>query len=375
MPSGFSIENISTQRLDIPFSQPIRMSFGELDRLNLVLVRLTDVQGVVGYGEATIMGGPYWGPESIEAVQVAIDRYLAPHITNVRFAGIEEFSHRLARLVRGNAAARSALEMAAFDLLGHQQQMSVKNLLGGCCRDRVEVAWTLSTGSEAGDILEGEHAMLSRGHRRFKLKFGQGKADEELARIVGIAEAFRGRATIILDINQGWDLTTALRYFPVLEEAGIDCIEQPLPMTDHQGAARLRSSSTMDIIADESLVDLRSTFEVARTGAASAVSLKPNRDGGLLASRRIACVAAAAGLKLYGGTSLESSLGTAASLHLYSSLPELQLGSELFGPLRLQTDIVKERLLPRNGGLKAPCGPGLGVVIDEDMVRTLRFQS
>ncbi|KAB0508992.1 muconate/chloromuconate family cycloisomerase [Pseudomonas moorei] len=373
MSSAFIIENVVSQRLDIPFSEPIRMSFGTLDRLNLLLVRLTDNSGLEGIGETTVMGGPYWGGESIEAVQAAIDKYLRPQIMGISYGGVEDFSNQLSRLVRGNASARSALEMAAFDLVGKRTGLSAGSLLGGQCRSKLPVAWTLSTGSEKGDIEEGDRAIQARGHSRFKLKFGVGKADDELSRIASIAEAFRGRASIILDINQGWDLSSALRYFPLLEEVGIECIEQPLPSADHQGAARLRNSTSMEIIADEALVDLRSAFEVARYGAASAVSLKPTRDGGLLAAKRISYVASAAGMKIYGGTALESSLGTAASAHLYASLPEIHLGTELFGPLRLQADIVKNPLLPRDGLLEVPQGHGLGMVLDEDLVRTLRY--
>jgi muconate cycloisomerase len=347
------------------------MSFGTLDRLNLLLVRLIDENGIEGVGEATVMGGPYWGGESIEAVEAAVVKYLGPQLIGQRFRGLEEFSYRLSKTVKGNAAARSALEMAAFDLVGKQLGVSASALLGGRCRDRLQVAWTLSTGSEGGDIAEGERAIQARGHTRFKLKFGSGDPDAELLRVAGIAEAFRGRASIILDINQGWDLGTALRYFPVLEEAGVECIEQPLAALDLHGAARLKASTSMEIIADEVLTDLRSAFEVATANAASAVSLKPNRDGGMLAAKRVATVASASGLKIYGGTALESSLGTAASALIYASLPSLQLGTELFGPLRLQADIVKAPLLPIDGHLDVPAGEGLGVVLDEDLIRSL----
>ncbi|KAB0486657.1 hypothetical protein F7R15_07180 [Pseudomonas reinekei] len=371
MSQGFVIGRVLAQRLDIPFSQPIRMSFGTLDRLNLLLVRLIDENGIEGVGEATVMGGPYWGGESIEAVEAAVVKYLGPQLIGQRFRGLEEFSYRLSKTVKGNAAARSALEMAAFDLVGKQLGVSASALLGGRCRDRLQVAWTLSTGSEGGDIAEGERAIQARGHTRFKLKFGSGDPDAELLRVAGIAEAFRGRASIILDINQGWDLGTALRYFPVLEEAGVECIEQPLAALDLHGAARLKASTSMEIIADEVLTDLRSAFEVATANAASAVSLKPNRDGGMLAAKRVATVASASGLKIYGGTALESSLGTAASALIYASLPSLQLGTELFGPLRLQADIVKAPLLPIDGHLDVPTGEGLGVVLDEDLIRSL----
>ena len=79
----------------------------------------------------------------------------------------------------------------------------------------------------------------------------------------------------------------------------------------------------------------------------------------------------AAGLGLYGGTMLETSVGTAACAHLFAAMPELRLGCELFGPLRLAGDVVTEPLRVRDGMLQVPDGPGLGVTLDEDRLAFL----
>lgn len=368
------IASLSTTRLDIPLRQPITMSFGVVRLQNVVLVRLRDSDGMAGIGEASVLGGPHWGEESAEGIQAVIETYIAPALAGTALDGIEAFAATLARLVRGNPAARGAVEMATLDLLGRRFGVPAVQLLGGPCRQVIPVAWTLSTGETGSDIEEGERALAERGHRRFKLKFGRETAAADVARAAAIIKAFRGRATVIGDVNQAWDEVTAARLLPILQEAGLEAIEQPLPAGDIAGIARLRAGLGMEVIADEAITGPAAAFRIAASGGASVFALKPNRDGGPMTTRRVAAIAAAAGLGLYGGTMLETSVGTAACAHVYAAVPELRLGSELFGPLRLSEDVVADPVRVQDGVLRVPDGPGLGVVLDEDRVAFLARQ-
>ena len=365
------IASLRTVRLDIPLRQPIAMSFGVVRTQHVVLVRMRDGDGAEGVGEASILGGPYWGAESAEGVRAAIDTYIAPALVDTMVEGVEAVAAMLARLVRGNPAARGAVEMAAVDLLGRRLGVPAYQLLGGRCRPALPVAWTLSTGSAAGDIAEGERALAENGHRRFKLKLGRADVAGDVARACAVIQAFQGRASVIADVNQAWDEVTAARHLPRLQAAGLEAIEQPLPAGDLAAIARLRIGLGMEVIADEAVTGPDAAFRIAAAGAASAIALKPNRDGGLSASRHVASVAQAAGLGLYGGTMLETSVGTAACAHLFAAMPDLRLGCELFGPLRLAADVVTEPLHVRNGMLHVPDGPGLGVTLDEDRLAFL----
>ena len=365
------IATLSTTRLDIRLRQPIAMSFGTVCVQNVVLVRMRDADGLEGLGEASVLGGPHWGAESAEGVQAVIETYLSPFLVGTEIAGLESIASHLARLVRGNSAARGAVEMAAADLLGKRMGMPAVQLLGGPCHPSIPVAWTLCTGSTSGDVEEGERALAERGHRRFKVKLGRAMAAADVARAEAIVDAFRGRASVIADVNGAWDEVMAARFLPALAQSGLEAIEQPLPAGDLAGIARLRAGLGMEVVADEAVTGPHAAFLVAACGGASVLSLKPNRDGGLIASRQVAAVARASGMGVYGGTMLETSLGTAASVSLFATLPDLRLGSELFGPLRLADDIVATPLTMRDGALAIPEGPGFGITLDEDHVAFL----
>jgi muconate cycloisomerase len=133
--------------------------------------------------------------------------------------------------------------------------------------------------------------------------------------------------------------------------------------------ARLRSRATVPLMADECVFSASDMAMVAQTAAADVVSLKLVKHGGLLNTRKVAAVADASGIGLYGGCLLESSIGAAAHLHVFASLRELQWGCEHFGPQILVEDLVTEPLRFEDFHIHLPTGPGLGVTLDRDKLR------
>jgi muconate cycloisomerase len=110
-------------------------------------------------------------------------------------------------------------------------------------------------------------------------------------------------------------------------------------------------------------------LDVVRSGAADVVSLKLVKHGGLLAMRNVAAVAEAAGIGLYGGCLLESSIGAAAHLQVFAGLRELAWGCEHFGPQILVEDLAQQPLRFADFRIHLPAGPGLGVTLDQDKLR------
>lgn len=124
-------------------------------------------------------------------------------------------------------------------------------------------------------------------------------------------------------------------------------------------------------MADESLRTASDALRLARTRAADVFALKTTKSGGLRTTRAIAEIAAAAGVPCYSGTSIETGLGTAASLQLACACPAVTFGSELFGPLLMSAQLLTTPLRYHDGELHLPDGPGLGVELDPDVVRAL----
>ncbi|HCL39348.1 MAG TPA: muconate cycloisomerase, partial [Marinobacter hydrocarbonoclasticus] len=152
----------------------------------------------------------------------------------------------------------------------------------------------------------------------------------------------------------------------------IDLVEQPTPMKDHAALVRLSEKFHLPILADEAVADAKDLYNLAAVGFSGAVAMKIAKAGGPVQALKQAAVAQAAGIGLYGGTLLEGTIGTAASLHAWSTLETLHWGTEMFGPLLMKDDIVAKPLHFHNNGVDLPKGPGLGIEIDEDKLARYR---
>jgi muconate cycloisomerase len=369
MQRDLAISSISTTIVDVPTVRPHELSSLSVTAQSYVIVELRLANGADGIGEAATLGGPRWGEESVESIKATIDAYLAPALLGAPADRFEAARARMDAAAKRNNAAKAAIESALFDAVGKTLGVPAVQLLGGAVRDSIPVLWTLASGDPAQEIEEAENKLAARLHDAFKVKIGARSPEVDLARLRRLAGALAGRASLIVDANQAWDETTALRCLPVLTELGVRLVEQPLPAWDLAGMARLRARSTVPLMADESVFSAHDMLDVVRAGAADVVSLKLVKHGGLLATRDVAAVAEAAGIGLYGGCLLESSIGAAAHLHIFAGLRELGWGCEHFGPQILVDDLVEQPLRFADFRVHLPAGPGLGVGLDQDKLR------
>ena len=365
----FAIASIRSTIVDVPTVRRHELSSLSVTTQSYVIVELRLTNGVEGIGEAATLGGPRWSEESVESIKATIDVYLAPVIIGAPANRFEAARIRMDEAAKRNNAAKAAIESALFDAVGKSLGVSAVQLLGGAVRESVPVLWTLASGDPAQEIEEAEKKLDARLHDTFKIKIGARSPEADVARLRRLAGALAGRASLIVDANQAWDETTAVRCLPVLAELGVRLVEQPLPAWNLAGMARLRARSTVPLMADEGVFSAHDMLDVARAGAADVVSLKLVKHGGLLATRDVAAVAEAAGIGLYGGCLLESSIGAAAHLQVFAGLRELAWGCEHFGPQILVDDLVEEPLHFADFCIHLPAGPGLGVTLDQDKLR------
>ncbi|HEX7788622.1 MAG TPA: muconate/chloromuconate family cycloisomerase [Methylomirabilota bacterium] len=351
-------------RADIPVRRPHKMSFTTLETVNFVFVRAETADGLVGWGEAACLGGPTWSEESAESVAATIERYLAPWLLGRDPADIEALRLEMARRVQGNAFARAAVEMALWDLAGRALGVPVYRLLGGRVRERVPLSWSLAVADSQAEIEEARER-IARGHRIFKIKTGAAPLAEDVERVRRLRAAVGPGVSLRVDANQGWDRPTALQAVRALEPYALDFVEQPVPRWDLEGLASIAERAPMPIMADESCCTDHDALALARRGAVSILSLKLTKSGGLLASVAIARIAAAAGMGCYVGCMIETSLGTAAYLHLALAAAPVTWGCELFGPLLLAGDVTEQPVRYADGCILALDGPGWGVDVDE----------
>lgn len=343
------------------------MSFGTVEHADLVVVRATGESGPAGWGEVTVLGGPYWSEETAESVLAALHHYLFPLAVGnpVHEGGAAAF-----RQVRGNPFAKCALEMAITDLRARGLNVPVAALWGGHDPAPVPLSWSL-----AGETLQHDLAEAAEkrelGYEIFKVKVGAVGVRKDIARVTALREALGAEVSLRVDANQGWTRADAGVAVRALGELGVAFIEQPLSSTDTTGLAALQAVSDVPIAADESLRTLTDATALASADAARVFVYKLAKHGGFAPAKHVAAVGEAHGMGGYLGCMIESSIGTAAYLAFAASGVKLGFGCELFGPQLLTDDLTHKPVEYSPGRVHPPSGPGLGVDVDAAKVAGL----
>ncbi|SEO28528.1 muconate cycloisomerase [Paracoccus alcaliphilus] len=360
------VSKVETVIVDLPTIRPHKLSVATMNGQVLMLVRVHCSDGIVGIGEGTTIGGLAYGGESPESMKTNIDSWFAPVMVGQDATRVQALMARIGKMVRENRFAKSAVETALLDAQGKRVGLPVSELLGGRRRDRLPVAWTLASGDTARDIAEAEQMLDLRRHRVFKLKIGARGIRDDIAHVAAIKAALGDRAAVRVDVNMAWSEGEAAWGMAALADAGCELVEQPVAQV--AALMRLVRRFPVALMADESLTGPESAFEIARVQGADVFAVKLEQSGGAFNALRVAAIADAAGIGLYGGTMLEGAVGTAISAHAFSTFANLQWGTELFGPLLLTEEIQTEPLDYSEFELTVPNGPGLGVTLDEDRV-------
>jgi muconate cycloisomerase len=369
------IVKVSASIVDIPTTRPHKLSFTTLTSMSFVIVRVESADGAVGWGEAATIGGAAWNEESPESILHAIESYLAPCVLNQPIQAITAMVRAMEIRCKGNYFAKSAVEQALIDAYARELGVYAGALLGGATAIPLPVAWTLASGDTQRDIAEAERVLERKEHRVFKIKIGANTPASDLAHVGAIARALSGRhEAIIVDVNQAWDLNTALEFTPRLAHAGVNIIEQPTKRANEGGLALLTQllHGKCLVMADESICSPQDAIELVKQKAGHIFSLKIAKHGGLLRTKEVCAIASAAEIDWYGGTMLETSLGSAASLCVFSALPASRHGCELFGPKLIVDDIVDAPLQYANFSVALPPAAktiGFGVTVDPKKVK------
>ena len=364
-----TIERVNTRIVDCVTTRKHKLSNTELTHQSFVIVEVVLAGGAIGWGEAATLGGPRWSEESVEAIKANIDTYIAPALIGQNALGFEANALRMKKAVSRNSSARAAVEAALYDAAGHAIGLNARHFLGGPVRDKIEVLWALASGDADQEIEEAKAKLSAREHRRFKIKLGFYDPAQDMVRLRKIMSSMPEGTEMVVDVNQGWSEATAIRYLPELAEMNIALIEQPLGPGQMAATARVAARSSIPIMTDEAAF---SNAELVQNGCAatgSVYSLKLVKSGGLIELKRAAGIASAFGMELYGGCLLESGIGAAAHLAVFSTLPTLEWGCEHFGPRILAQDTVSAGLEFKDFHVTVPTGVGLGVTVDRDYLR------
>ncbi|MDR0283417.1 MAG: dipeptide epimerase [Propionibacteriaceae bacterium] len=310
------ITAVRAAAISVPLAEPFVISLAVIDSAETVIVTLETDEGLAGYGEGA--GIAMVTGETTATVLAAI-RTLTPALIGQDPFAIEAHHRAFDRLLSANGAAKAALDLALYDLMGKAVGLPVYRLLGGH-RTTVETDMTIGLG--APDAMAAQASdLVAQGYREIKVKAGSNRAQDRAA--IALIRAVAPHAHLKVDANQGWTVAEALdmaRYYTGFD---VGAIEQPVPHWDLDGLVAVRQRSPIPIMADESCFTAHDASTIIKRGAADLINIKLMKCGGLYPALQINAVAEAAGVRCMVGCMLESRLGIAAGAHLVAARPNI----------------------------------------------------
>ncbi|MEM7093023.1 MAG: mandelate racemase/muconate lactonizing enzyme family protein [Actinomycetota bacterium] len=326
-------------------------SFPSFD--STVVVVETDV-GLTGYGEICPLG-PGYMPSFAEGARAAMP-ILAEALLGADPTKPHVVAALMATALKGHPYAKSALDLAIWDLAGKAAGVPVSTLLGGAYRDRVRLFRVISR-DEPTVMVERLLEARGRGFKQYQMKVGTGVA-EDLARIHAVTAALVDGEVLAADANTAWSRHEAMEIAAAVGDLSL-AIEQPCLRYDE--CLALRPHLRRPLILDEVMDSRDAIRQGAADGAMDIINLKISRFGGLTGAAKTRDLCLDLGITMTIEDTWGGEIATAAIAHLAAATPEhAHFQSSAFHDYHTNP-IASGGPIVADGQMSVPAGPGLGV--------------
>lgn len=321
------------------------------------IVQIAARDGTVGYGEMAPLGS-FYDPAFAEGARAAM-RELAPALIGEPAAGIDALNRRMDLLLKGHPYAKSAMDMALWDLAGRRSGLSLAMMTGGAEGDSVPLYRSLA--QEAPDAMATRaRKYIAEGYRRLQVKVGL-DVREDIERLEAVRAAIPSDTVIFCDANGSWG-TAETRQFLSATRSIDYALEQPCATYEENLAIRL--ACERPLILDETIDSVDALLRSLADSLVDGVTIKLARVGGLTKARLIRDIAAARNLKITIEDTGGAQIDTAAYAGLMLSTPEglRQHTVDFHNWVTVSNARADFRIA--GGKMSPPTGSGLGVEVD-----------
>lgn len=321
------------------------------------VVRITTQNGIEGWGEHVPFGSTYIAAHAL-GVRAGIAE-IAPKLIGLDPRKTDRINEAMDAALVGHEHAKSALDIACWDIFGKSVNMPVCELLGGRTNYQMPIIDSLSVGTSQ-KVRSDVEKSRSKGYTAFSVKIGAEDPAIDAACIVAALTDRQPGDFVLVDANGGMTVEFALRMLNLLG-GGLDIVLEQ-PCATRKECQSLRKRSNIPIAYDELATDDASVIQMIAEDAAESITMKIGRCGGLTKARRHRDFILAAGWTISVMEPWMSDISFAAIVHLAQTIP----ARSLHGVLDVR-DMIAFRTA--NGDFKivggrvaAPAAPGLGIV-------------
>jgi len=334
--------NLSFHPLDLKLRHTFQIAREIRDVQNNIIVLLKDENGITGLGEAAPIS--FFGEDVKSGTEVLTQS--VDLLKNADPFHIEDITGSLKNKFPKDTAARAAIDIAIHDFIGKKLKIPLYKLLGLNRKEVKTTSFTIGI-----DTLEKMCKKVdeAKDFPILKIKVGIKNDMEILKELRKITKAvFR------VDANTGWTVDEAIKKLNIIEELGVELVEQPFPVGSIEALKKIRRHVKIPVFADE---DVKNSGDIpALSDAVDGINIKLMKCGGIREALRMISTARAHGLKIMIGCNIESSVSITAAAHLTPLVDYADLDGHL-----LVTNDPYIGVTVDKGKLTLPESDGLGV--------------
>lgn len=345
------------------------------------LVRIETREGLVGWGEC-------FGPGHVAVANRAIvEEVIAPMIVGENPLDRERLWHKVYNLLRDHGQkgmpiqALSGIDIALWDVFGKLTDQPIYNLLGGRCRERLQVyGYGMMLRRDHDGLAERfadeARAIEAAGFRAIKMKVGLG-AKADIALVRAVREAVGPNTQVMVDANHAYTTSDAFYVGRALDDMDIYWFEEPVAPEDLEGYAELRHRLSTNISGGEAEFTRWGWRPLLERRCLDIAQPEVCGLGGISEYQKVLALAHAhftpVNNHVWG-----SAIAIAANMHLLAAMPPLPGGLHPWEPM-LEFDTtpnlfrdallrspfnIQDQIAASDGTIDLPDGPGLGIEPD-----------
>lgn len=329
------------------------------DTVEAVVIALDTDAGLTGWGEVCPI--PHYLPAYARGVAPAMQE-LAPVILGGDPVGAEALMDKADAFLPGHVYAKSALDIALWDITGQVAGLPLHALLGGRRQETLPLYHSI-TCVEPDEMARIAREAQGQGITQFQAKLGaSGDWQTDVERLAKVREAVGPGPLVYGDWNCGATTLDAIR---VGRGAAQLDVMLEAPCATLEDCARVQAATGLPMKMDELAHDTASMLQAHSLGIMDAVALKLSKFGGLSATRRARDLCLHLGAKMCIECTWGSDIVTAAALHLGAATPPGRVLNVCDLSGYVSPRIAPDAPTRAAGRITPPDGPGLGIAIDE----------
>lgn len=359
------IKEIKVDTVRVPLKDPKRFATRKVFFRDYTIVHVLTDSGLTGWGYC-------WGTPLVSKV---IEEYYSSCLVGEDPSDIIRLWNKMYHntIVWGRrgivSRAISAIDVALWDLLGKRTKMPIYKLIGGY-REKVPAYYSGGYYPEScktdRDLLKYIEKEMStyyeKGFRAFKIKVGGASEKVDIERTRIARNIIGTESELMVDANNAWDVDKAILMGKKFEEFRIRWFEEPVPIDDLNGCAKVAAHLSTPVAIGENHFTRWDFQEIIDKKAASIFQGDPTLMGGITEWLNVAGVAATYGISLapHWTHDVNVQVGAARPEVLYNEYFEEE--SDVFNFQKLLKNPVKAK----NGYIYPPEGSGHGLELDEE---------